>query len=158
MRDPTQDDIQVFLQEVDTCLFTNRCLSYHQILSYKHKISLFQSQDFVLATAETQTLDDLQLAEVNYLCIKAALRESRQADRQNTLNYCLDHLKNLFEGGEYLKAVNTTFVTQTASHSWQMVLVFCVVFAIIILSIILMCRFMKNKRKGQRRPHSHSNQ
>ena len=56
-------------------------------------------------------LNDLMLAEVNYLCIVASIEETSKTARQNTFNYCLDHLKELFEQEEYIQAINTTFLT-----------------------------------------------
>ena len=66
------------------------------------------------------------------------------------MQYCLNHLLQLFEEGKYDQAVNTTFVTQTTHQSWQMIAVFCVVFAILIVSVVLMCVFMRGKNKKKR--------
>ena len=67
---------------------------------------------------DEEELNDLELAEINYLCIEASLQESTQSARQNTFEYCMDHLKDLFEQEEYLQAVQTSFVTQSSSYSW----------------------------------------
>ena len=45
--------------------------------------------------------NDLELAEINYLCIAASIDETSKSARQNTFNYCLDHLKELFKSGQY---------------------------------------------------------
>ena len=95
--------------------------------------------------------NDLELAEVNYLCIVASIDETSKSARQNTFNYCLEHLKELFEAGEYAQAINTTFLTQTNPYTWQMIAIFGAVFAILGLSLYLMCRFMRNKERESRR-------
>ena len=53
----------------------------------------------------------------------------------------------LFKENEYTQAINTTFVTQESHYQWQMIAIFCVVFAILAISMYLMCKFM-NKNKG----------
>ena len=60
---------------------------------------------------EEDHLDDLQLAEINYLCITASIDETPQTARQNMFNHCLDHLMMLFKQEEFTQAINTTFVT-----------------------------------------------
>jgi len=47
----------------------------------------------------SDSTNDLELAEVNYLCIVAAVDETSKSARQNTFNYCLEHLNELFEAG-----------------------------------------------------------
>ena len=34
-----EEDLSAYFRSVDTCLFNNRCLSYHSILIYKQKIN-----------------------------------------------------------------------------------------------------------------------
>ena len=92
-------------------------------------------------------MDDLELSEINYLCIRASVDEVSTAARQNTFNYCLLHLEQLFQENSYVEAVNTTFVTKSSSFSWQMITIFCAVIAILGLSLYLVCRFMSKKDK-----------
>ena len=60
-------------------------------------------------------------------------------------DHCLGHIEQLFDNDEYEKAFNTTFVTEESSNSWQMFVIFGVVFTIIIFSIYCTCRYLKNK-------------
>ena len=99
--------------------------------------------------------NDLELAEINYLCIVASIDEPSKSARQNTFNYCLEHLKDLFADGQYSQAINTTFLTQTHPYTWQMIAIFGAVFAILGLSLYLMCRFMPNKEKSKKSSHRH---
>ena len=89
----------------------------------------------------------MQLAEINYLCITASIDETPQQARQNMFNHCLDHLLMLFKQKDYIQAINTEFVTQESHYQWQMIAIFCVVFAILAISMYLMCKFI-NKNKG----------
>ena len=153
-----------YLLEIDECLSSSSCLSYHQILSYKQKLN--EGNQLVMNTAEggyrtpdttmavpqvADSTNDLELAEVNYLCIVASIDEQSKTARQNTFNYCLEHLTELFEAGQYSQAINTTFLTQTHPYTWQMIAIFGGVFAVLGLSLFLMCRFMKNKGKDAKR-------
>ena len=52
-------------------------------------------------TMAVPQVNDLELAEINYLCIVASIDEQSKSARQNTFNYCLDHLNGLFEAGQY---------------------------------------------------------
>ena len=61
--------------------------------------------------SDSTDANDLELAEVNYLCIVASIDEQSKSARQNTFNYCLEHLNELFEGGQYSQAINTSFLT-----------------------------------------------
>ena len=45
--------------------------------------------------------DDLELAEINYLCIVASFVETTKKARLNMFSHCLDHLLPLFDSGEY---------------------------------------------------------
>lgn len=56
------------------------------------------------------SLDDLQLAEVNYICMVEAIDEKTSDARSSVFAHCLDHTSSLFQQGEYLQAINTTFV------------------------------------------------
>ena len=62
-----------YLITIDICLHDNDCLSYHQKLTYLHKINQarLMNKKTQLYTSETEnsSLDDLKLAEINYLCI-----------------------------------------------------------------------------------------
>lgn len=159
-----------YLLEVDDCLYANSCLSYHQILTYNQKLNevkkLIKTTDVkyrpttaTLAVPQvSDSTNDLELAEVNYLCIVAAVDETSKSARQNTFNYCLEHLNELFEAGQYSQAINTNFLTQTHPYTWQMIAIFGGIFAILGLSLFLMCRFMKNKDKDAKRAkHSSRN-
>ena len=81
MRMPTANNIQDYLLEVDSCLLDNKCLNYHQILSYKHKINIVATKTASTMqtpqelAVENDEVEDLPLAEINYLCIKAAMPE-----------------------------------------------------------------------------------
>ena len=61
------------------------------------------------------------------------------------MDYCSDHLVDLFESGEYAKALDTTFITAEDSYSVQVILIFCGVFLLLAISVTLMCTFMRNK-------------
>ena len=51
-----------------------------------------------------------------------------------------------------MQAINTRFVTQDSSYSWQIITIFLAIFFILFISVCLMCRFMKDKdRKGGKR-------
>lgn len=63
----------------------------------------------------------------------------------------MDHLKDLFEKEEYLQAIETNFVTQSKSYSWQMTLIFVGIFLVLIASACMMCRFMGDKDKKRDR-------
>ena len=94
-----------YLITIDICLHDNDCLSYHQKLTYLHKINQarLMNKKTQLYTSETEnsSLDDLKLAEINYLCIQESMQEVNLAARQNMFNYCIDHLKVLFEAGKF---------------------------------------------------------
>ena len=97
------------------------------------------------------TLDDLQLAEVNYICIKASIDQGDAAARQNMFTHCLDHIEALFKKGSYAEAINTTFVTQGSDFSWTMIGIFCGVFVVLFISAYLICRLIKNRREEKSR-------
>ena len=162
VRPVTKENISDYLLDVDQCLLTNTCLSYHQTLAFKHKKnggkintqivygglpSRIEQPSFL--GESYPIIDDLQLAEINYQCIVAALPEKTQEKRKNTLTYCLGHLQELFEKGEFYQAVKTTFVTQDSSYSWQMIVIFCSVFGVITISIVCMCIFLKKTDKNK---------
>ena len=81
-----EGEVEPYLLKIDSCLLENHCLNYHQILSYKHKLNSneedgtldYDTTTFVSGQAPnlvgtayaSADLDDLHLAEVNYLCIE----------------------------------------------------------------------------------------
>ena len=110
VRPVTKENISDYLLDVDQCLLTNTCLSYHQTLAFKHKKNggkintqivyhHAQSSHPSFLGESYPIIDDLQLAEINYQCIVAALPEKTQEKRKNTLTYCLGHLEELFAKG-----------------------------------------------------------
>ena len=101
-------DIKSYLNRVDECLYTSHCLNYHQILTYRNKLKYGDTgprenvQPHFEPMQEEKilsTLDDLQLAEINYLCIKASITGKTEEARLNTMEHCSDHLIDLFEAG-----------------------------------------------------------
>ena len=62
--------------------------------------------------------------------------------------YCVDHLEVLFKDKEYRQALNTTFLAQESSYSWQMIGIFAGVFAVLGLSVYCMCRFMNSNKRS----------
>ena len=88
--------VEDYLLNIDQCLHNNNCLSYHQILSYKHKVNdnhpvvmpqmlLSSLQVYYYETksqneppdgVELPYYEDLQLAEINYICIIASIDET----------------------------------------------------------------------------------
>ena len=85
MKPAEEESVKLYLLAIDRCLLRNSCLNYHQILSYKHKLN-GSPDDSSAAVApgghiplmdsmQNSSLDDLQLAEVNYLCILQSMDE-----------------------------------------------------------------------------------
>ena len=68
------------------------------------------------------------------------------------MTHCSEHLIDLFEDGEYEKAIDTRFVTTTNSYSMQMILIFFGVFGLLGVSVGLMCMFMRNKKNRSSTP------
>ena len=79
--------VEEYLLNIDNCLNENKCLSHHQILFYIHKtyvrspmqsdLSLVRLSEEPPVIYEETEADpkDLELAEINYLCIIASLVE-----------------------------------------------------------------------------------
>ena len=80
--------VEDYLLNIDNCLNENRCLSHHQILFLRHKTyvrspMLQFKQSLVRLSEEPPVIyeeteedpKDLELAEINYLCIIASLVE-----------------------------------------------------------------------------------
>ena len=68
-------------------------------------------------------------------------------------DHCIAHLEGLFEKGEIDQAIHSTFVTLPEDHSGSTVVIFCVIFGVLFLSIYLMCRFKKTKDSGKLKHH-----
>lgn len=85
----SEEDLATYFKSVDSCLFNNRCLSYHSILIYKQKIneSNYEGRQALTDTSgrllAADSLDDLQLSEVNYICMKEAIDEETKDSRLN---------------------------------------------------------------------------
>ena len=78
----SEDSVDQYLLDIDRCLKKNDCLSFHQILVYKNKKNGGEAHPQNLYeelpkeyypyyfAQDYGSFDDLQLAEINYLCIK----------------------------------------------------------------------------------------
>ena len=77
--------VEEYLLNIDNCLNENMCLSHHQILFYIHKtykkppsqlelVRLSEEPPVIYEETEADP-KDLELAEINYLCIIASLEE-----------------------------------------------------------------------------------
>ena len=71
----TSDQPELYFIEVDVCLKASRCLTYHQILLYNEKLIGNDPTSNQDRQQDEEGIHDLELAEINYLCIKASIDE-----------------------------------------------------------------------------------
>ena len=77
----TSDQPELYFIEVDVCLKASRCLTYHQILLYNEKLIGNDPTSNQDRQQDEEGIHDLELAEINYLCIKASIDEKDQKAR-----------------------------------------------------------------------------
>ena len=85
-----------------------------------------------------KNIHDLQLAELNFLCIDESVGEEGQSAKKHMFDHCIDHLTTLYHQGKYAQAIDTTFVTQH-TMSWAMLAIFGAVVLVITISMLLVC-------------------
>lgn len=60
-------------------------------------------------------------------------------------HHCMAKVKDLFENGSYQEALEIDFASNHDDFVTQMIVIVVALIAVITLSVVLMCRFMKEK-------------
>ena len=99
----TSESPDEFFLEVDKCLKYSSCLTYHQILLYNEKQMGLDISNIPDPSEDRapKNVHDLQLAELNFLCIEESISEPNLAAKQHMFSHCVDHLFTLYQQGKY---------------------------------------------------------